>query len=212
MRSTFPIAAAALATVLASVVLSSSARTLETAAHRAIPGALDSQYAFVDFHARPGPDLVGHSFIVYGALDKRGRVVQAEVAGLYTDEKFYWVGALVPLRGVIGGEENDLLTKSAIVYRRNLTSRQFLELKAAINRIKANEPVWHLLFFNCNDFVGEMANAIGLRRPPSLILPVAYVAMLGALNRSSIPQSDRRARWVPSGMRLEFGVARSPVA
>jgi hypothetical protein len=138
--------------------------------------------AFVDFHARPGPDLVGHSFIVYGRLDARGRVIEADAAGLYTRERFYWVGLFIPLRGFVGAERQDLTVQSAVVYRRYLTLRQFSDLKAAVERVRASQPAWHLLFLNCNDFVGEIANSVGMRRPPSLILPVVYVSMLRAMN------------------------------
>jgi hypothetical protein len=41
---------------------------------------------------------------------------------------------------------------------------------------------YHLIFFNCNDFVGEAAELVGLHRPPSVTLPAAYVAWLRALN------------------------------
>jgi hypothetical protein len=37
--------------------------------------------AFVDFHARSGPDVVGHAFIVYGRLDGQGRIATAEALG-----------------------------------------------------------------------------------------------------------------------------------
>lgn len=138
--------------------------------------------AYVDFHARSGPDIVGHAFIVYGHLDGRGNVATARVVGFYTDEKYYFKGLLFPLPGFVGSEKEDVTVKSAVVYRRTLTESQFRELQAGIARLKAAQHSWHFVFFNCNDFVGEMAELIGLRRPPSLLLPTSYVAALGEMN------------------------------
>src|SRR2546423_1313652 len=74
---------------------------------------------------------------------------------------------------------------SAIVYRRYLTSSQLRQLKVGVNRVRAVQHSWHFIFFNCNDFVGEMAEVLHLRRPPSLMLPTSYVAVLRALNGPS---------------------------
>lgn len=138
--------------------------------------------AFVDFHARPGPDIVGHAFIVYGHLDSRGRITSSQIAGLYTDEKYYLAGIVIPMHGVIGSEPDDLTTRSAVVYRQYLTDSQLRQLQLAVARVKALQHTWHFVFFNCNDFVGEIAETTGLHRPPSLLLPVSYVAALGAMN------------------------------
>ena len=138
--------------------------------------------AIVDFHARSGPDLVGHAFIVYGRLDGRGGIASAHVAGFYTNEQHYFKGLLFPLPGFVGSEKEDIAFKSAVVYRRILTEGELRELRLGIARVKAMQHSWHLLFFNCNDFVGEIAELIGLHRPPSVQLPVSYVAALGAMN------------------------------
>jgi hypothetical protein len=144
--------------------------------------------AFVDFHARSGPDLVGHAFIVYGTLDADGRIASSRVTGFYTDEPSYFKGLVVPLPGFVGSERDDFTEKSAVVYRRTLTASQLRELQAGVARLKAASHKWHMIFFNCNDFVGEIAELVGLRRPPSLMLPVAYVAMLGTMNGLSRPR------------------------
>lgn len=138
--------------------------------------------AFVDFHARSGPDVVGHAFIVYGHLDTRGGIAAARVTGFYTNERYYFKGLLFPLPGFVGSEKEDVAFQSSVVYRRVLTEGQWRELKLGIARVKAMQHSWHFLFFNCNDFVGEIAELIGLRRPPSILLPVSYVAALGTMN------------------------------
>ena len=178
-------AALIVSAIVFSIVLSSTASGIDSTSY-APDSEVGRASAFVDFHARPGPDLVGHSFIVYGRLDARGRVIEADVAGLYTRERLYGVGLFIPLRGFVGAEKEDWTVKSTVVYRRYLTFRQLSDLKAAVWRVRASQPAWHLLFLNCNDFVGEIANAIGLRRPPSLMLPVIYVSMLRAMNDPNV--------------------------
>jgi hypothetical protein len=138
--------------------------------------------AFVEFRARSGPDLVGHAFIAYGRLDARGRVASADVAGLYTKEQYYFKGIVFPLPGFVGPEKEDLTERSAVIFRRVITDGELRKLRAGVARIRAVQHQWHFLFFNCNDFVGEIAELIGLRRPPSLMLPVTYVAALGTMN------------------------------
>lgn len=56
-------------------------------------------------------------------------------------------------------------------------------MTATIRRVEQTESHWHLLFFNCNDVIIEVADAIGMVRPPSLMLPHYFVATLRAMNR-----------------------------
>lgn len=141
-----------------------------------------AERAFVDFHARSGPSAFGHSFIVYGRLSANGRVIDAKAAGLYADGDKYWEGLLIPLAASIGRAKDDLTGGPEIIYRRHLTVDEFLRLQTGVNRLRTLRPDWHLLFQNCNDFVGEMAELIGLRRPASLMPPITYVSLLSALN------------------------------
>jgi hypothetical protein len=48
--------------------------------------------------------------------------------------------------------------------------------------MRATEHRWHAMFFNCNDFSIAVADAVGLRRPPSLMPPQAWIAGLRAMN------------------------------
>lgn len=125
--------------ILISIMVSPTARAVDSVATRYVPdGVVNGAGAFVDFHARPGPDLVGHSFIVYGRLDNRGRIIEAKKAGFFTKERLYLVGLFIPLPGFIGGEREDATVKSAVVYRRYLTPRQLSDLEAAVRRLRAS--------------------------------------------------------------------------
>jgi len=156
-----------------------------TAQHTPVPLAGDvsaGESYFVDFHARRGQSLVGHAFIVYGRLNAGGKILQAQVAGHFPSGRYPWKGIFVPVRGSGGHSKYDFVEPSLDIYRRRLTPAEFRQLSTMVRQLKAIDPAYHLIFFNCNDFVGEAAESIGLRRPPSVMLPATYVGWLRALN------------------------------
>jgi hypothetical protein len=63
-----------------------------------------------------------------------------------------------------------------------LTAAEFNRVGRAVRLLKANERQWHLIFYNCNDFAIEIAEALGMRRPPSLLPPSVWVGSLRLLN------------------------------
>jgi hypothetical protein len=155
------------------------------AQHAPVPLAGDvsaGESYFVDFHARRGQSLVGHAFIVYGRLNAGGKILQAQVAGHFPSGRYPWKGIFVPVRGSVGHSKYDFVEPSLDIYRRRLTSAEFRQLSTMVRQLKAIDPAYHLIFFNCNDFVGEAAESIGLRRPPSVMLPATSVGLLRALN------------------------------
>ena len=137
---------------------------------------------FVDFHARDKRSFPGHVFIVYGELNARGGIVEAQVVGFTPDADRYSTAYFIPVPGLIGRRRADLTESSTVIYRRHLTAAEFHQLIAKVRQIRAAQPLWHLIFSNCNDFVGEIAKAIGLHKPPSLLLPSVYVSLLRSLN------------------------------
>jgi hypothetical protein len=143
----------------------------------------DARY-FVDFHARGRPSLLGHVFIVYGELNPHGRIVEAQVVGFTPDTNKYWAAYFIPFRGLLGRRRADLTEPSTVVYRRHLTVAEYQQLIAKVRQVRAIHPFWHLIFSNCNNFMGEIAKSIGLLRPFSLLPPSIYVSFLRALNHS----------------------------
>lgn len=142
----------------------------------------DEQY-FVDFRARPGI-LVGHSFIVYGHLNTRGQLLEIHYAGIYPqDERAgLFIGSVIPVRASVRAVDGDFKFAASIIYRWKLTEAEYIRLKNAVRHERGIEHYWHIVFFNCNDFAIKVAKSIGLRTPPSLLLPKAFVAGLRAMN------------------------------
>ena len=144
---------------------------------------------FVDFRARNG-SLTGHTFIVFGRLTPDGRLINIQNADVYPldPEAGSIVGAFAPVRGEVRVREGDSKRPAFITYRRYLTAEEFARLLAAVRHERAVERQWSLLLFNCNDFVINIAHALGLRTPPSLLLPTTFVATMRVLNK---PQRER---------------------
>jgi hypothetical protein len=137
---------------------------------------------FVDFHARSRPSISGHIFIVYGRLNSDGRIAEAQVVGFSPDSDRNWASYFLPMPGLLGREGADLKERSIVVYRRHLSAAEFNRLNAKLRQLKAARAPWHFIFFNCNDFVTDIARSIGLYRPPSLLPPIIYVTLLQAFN------------------------------
>jgi hypothetical protein len=144
----------------------------------------DGARYFVDFHARGGPSFPGHVFIVYGQLNARGGIAEAQVAGFTPDADRYSAYLIIPVPGLIVRQRADITEPSTVIYRRHLTAAEFHQLIAKVRQIRATHPLWHVIFANCNDFVGAIAKAIGLHRPSSLLLPSDYVSLLHVLNET----------------------------
>jgi hypothetical protein len=151
-----------------------------TIGHDASAGERHKRY-FVEFRARPGT-LLGHTYVVYGRLDRYGRMHDIRYAGLYprTDGKAFVL--VSPRAKIRGGVEADIRQPAAVVYRKQLTASEFARMRVAIQRVRATEHYWHLVFYNCNDFAIEVAESLGLVYPPGLLFPQTFVATLRALN------------------------------
>jgi hypothetical protein len=138
---------------------------------------------FVDFRSRPGY-LVGHTFVVYGRLDTAGRPADTRYAGSYPldGQRGLIIGSFVPVPASVRGVEEDYRQPPSNIYRRRLSARQFARLERIVRRLRADEHWWNLLFANCNDFAIGVARRLGMRTPPSWLLPREFIAGLRALN------------------------------
>jgi hypothetical protein len=140
---------------------------------------------FVDFRSRPAY-LFGHSFIVYGRLDNRGKPVETHLAGIYPIDGqagLIMGSAVFPVRASVRAVHGDYQERPSNIYRRRLTSAQYTKLLRVVGGLRRSEREWNLLFKNCNDFAIEVAKGMGMTTPPSWLPPYYFVAGLRALNR-----------------------------
>jgi hypothetical protein len=137
---------------------------------------------FVDFRAG-SESITGHSYIVFGRLSANGRIVSIQNADILpVNESTAVVGTLVPVRALVQVRDGDSKRNATINYRRYLSAADFSKLQAAIRHERSIDRQWSLLLFNCNDFAGNIAEALGLWRPSGLMLPNTFVASLRLLN------------------------------
>lgn len=138
---------------------------------------------FIDFRARSG-GLLGHTFIVYGRMDARGRVVQERHAGLYPNDEYHeslWP-AVWPVPAYVNFKKEDPRLTSTAEYRRRLSASEYAHLQDTLRYLRGQKR-WNLLFYNCNDFAVQVARELRLWTPPGgLIQPHIFVKSLRALN------------------------------
>jgi len=137
-------------------------------------------YYFIEFRARPS-SFVGHTYVVYGRTDAAGRILNQHYAGLIPDGRD-WKGLFVPIPASVREHKDDVRLKPDMVYRRPLSAAEYATVWRTVRFLRNNEREWHLIFQNCNDFAIVLAEAVGLRRPPSLMFPIQWVSTLRALN------------------------------
>jgi hypothetical protein len=137
---------------------------------------------FVDFRAGY-QSITGHTYIVFGRLSADGHVESIQNADILPiNQDAAVVGTLVPIRAQVQVRDGDSKRDVTIDYRRYLSAAEFSRMRAAIRHQRTIDRQWSLLLFNCNDFAGEIAEALGLRRPPGAMLPNMFVASLRLLN------------------------------
>jgi hypothetical protein len=147
------------------------------------PRAVSQAGYFVDFRSRPGY-LFGHTLIVYGRVDARGRPHDRHLAGIYpTDgQAGLIVGSLIPVRASVRGVEDDFIERPTNIYRKHLSPAQYARLERVVGGLKRSEREWDLLFKNCNDFAIAVAKGMGMATPPSWLLPYYFVGAMRVLN------------------------------
>lgn len=136
---------------------------------------------FVEFRSRPS-SYIGHTYIVYGQVGADGRVVEANYAGLIP-ELDGWKGLIVPIPANVRQYKDDTRLKPTAVYHRTLTATEYRRLVRTVNYLQSIEHKWHGIFQNCNDFGIQIADALGMARPPSLMPPAVWVGTLRLLNQ-----------------------------
>lgn len=154
---------------------------------------------FVEFRSRYALSY-GHTFLVHGRLNERGEVGQVraeQVAGLHPagDGPQLWsVGHVLPVPAETGPSDGDLEDEYiSNRFRVTLSEPEYRRVAAHIRNKQKNSPTWHAVIYNCNRWVGEVAQYMGLKAPDNTLLyPAEYISSLRALN-SGGPAHDNMA-------------------
>jgi hypothetical protein len=142
---------------------------------------------FIDLRSRSALSY-GHTFSVYGRLDAKGKIVESTVAGLhpFTESSIPWmIGHLLPVpaeHGASDGDtEDEYITAS---YRILLSDAEYNKVVNYIKEKQARSPVWHALLYNCNQYVADIAEFMGLKTPFSSVMayPADFINGIKELN------------------------------
>ena len=149
--------------------------------------------------------VYGHSYIAYGRLDSLGRPATAAYADIHPtgDLPSMVLGHFFPMHAATIPEKDTLGYRIARRFRRPVTAAEYGRLNAVIAHIRAARHSWSVLAYNCNDFVADVARAVGMQTPATLSLPYDFIPALQAINASkrrqiSAPPPARVAEAGPS--------------
>jgi hypothetical protein len=145
---------------------------------------LNAARYFIEFRSRTG--FYGHTYVVYGQVDSRGKRTDVHYAGLYPEggPVGFMLGHVLPVPATVDAVEDDLTDPVTETYLRMVTAEEFAKITAAIDRLRANTQLWSALLNNCNDFAAELAQELGLRTPSTLLIPELFVSGLREMNGS----------------------------
>ena len=144
---------------------------------------------FVEFRSRYALSY-GHTFLVHGRLNEKGEVgelTDRNVAGFHpagAGPELWTAGHLVPVPAETGPSDGDLEEEYVSArYRVYLTPEQYQKVAAHIKAKQAAGGLWHAALRNCNMWVGEVAQFMGLEAPDHFLRPANYINEMARLNR-----------------------------
>jgi hypothetical protein len=144
--------------------------------------------------------VYGHSYLAFGRLSGSGWPATVEYADVHPIGGFtnMVLGHFIPIPAETLPEEETLRRNVTSAYRRTLSAHEYEKLTAAIARARAACRWWNVFAYNCNDFVAEMARAIGLRTPRTIARPYEFIPALRELNEPV--QTSAREQSAPAGL------------
>jgi hypothetical protein len=143
---------------------------------------------YIEFRAaRIG--IYGHSYVAYGRLDRQGNAETTTYADLHPVGNYavMAVGHFVPVPANTEWDPEVLELPIAHKYRVKLNDSQYNNLLAAVKRANANTAYWNAVTNNCNHYVGQLAEAVGLRVPMAFHLSMGFIPDLQEMNEASSP-------------------------
>lgn len=141
---------------------------------------------FIEFRARNAQSY-GHTFSIFGRLNAQGKIITSQVAGLhpFTESPIPWmIGHLILVPSETGASDGDTEDQYVLArFRVLLSADEYKKTTAFIKQLRDKSPSWHAVLYNCNAFVGDIADFMGLKTPAStLSKPQEYIDSLRDLN------------------------------
>src|SRR5262245_18776676 len=149
----------------------------------------------------------GHSYVAYGRLNEKGQPVETKYADLHPTGNYavMAIGHVLPVPANTTWDPDVLKLPVSSSFRRRLNAAEHRKLLAAIQRFRANkQPYWNAVTYNCNNFVADLAQAIGMITPSTLLASYAFIPALRDMNDAGRPAE--------STSRRSAGMAHKPAA
>ena len=150
---------------------------------------------YIEFRARQALSY-GHTSVVLGKLDSRGRVPRNKrgvlrkgtymIAGLHprsNSPAVYSLGHVVPVPAATGwsdGDDEDAYQLAK--YRIDLTRSEYLQIRKLVKRRQSVSKFWHAAAYACVHFTSDIAKDIGLKAPVGFYLPERWLKALARKN------------------------------
>lgn len=121
----------------------------------------------------------GHSYAVYGVAGGRQNYADLHPMGGYAGMA---VGHLLPVPANTQWDPGVLKLPVTARYRKALSADQYNRLLAAVRAGKSSDRYWNAVTHNCNHFIGQLAQAVGLKVPGSFQVSYSFVPALKEMN------------------------------
>jgi hypothetical protein len=145
---------------------------------------------FIEFRSRNAANY-GHAFVQFGRNGTKGSIVGLHPAGDRADcvncSVLPWtLGHLVPVPAEVGPSDGDDEPELYLTarYRVRLTPAEYKKVVAFIRKKQVETKTWNAITNNCVQFLGEIAEYMGLRTPSSIGIFATriYVNQMAELN------------------------------
>jgi hypothetical protein len=138
---------------------------------------------FIEFRARHALSY-GHTYAVHGRVGQK--ITKKDVIGLHpaTESSVPWmIGHLIPVISETGASDGDAEEEYVSArYRILLTAAEYAKLKTFMDQLKSRSFFWHAAIYNCNKFLGDIANYVGLEAPSHFSYPKDFINEMRSLN------------------------------
>jgi len=166
-------------------------RTAVARAESVTQAAPTGQY-YIEFRSRYSWDY-GHSYVIHAQVGER--LTADNVAGLSPQGEgstLWMLGHVIPVPADTGATDGDLEDKYTNArWRLYVSKAQYDRVVAHIRELQATTKTWTIGLNNCNAFIADVAQFMGLKVPRSnVIFPKVFINNMRQINtRPELPDN-----------------------
>jgi hypothetical protein len=149
---------------------------------------------YMEMRLRHTPPLpIGHVYIAYGHIDAAGEPVDEKLVMLSPIGGYAGaaVASAIPMPGLLTPHPDDCVVKPIAAYRVSLSAQQYEQLLLEIERQKEKKPAYSLFAYNCNMFMSDVAESVGILPPKNIYNPslVYFYEMMDRNEGRKVPRA-----------------------